>query len=56
MAVANCKVQFIRPQYQNLKEWMDDPTHVYIGRAGVDDCLLKKSGSQRQRLDSRIRS
>jgi len=35
MSVVNCKVQFIRPQYKNLKEWMEDPKNVYVGRAGV---------------------
>lgn len=35
MSVVNCKVKFIRPQYNNLKEWMDDDNNVYIGRAGV---------------------
>ena len=29
------KVKSIRPQYSNLKEWMDDPQNVYIGRGGV---------------------
>ena len=33
--VVNCKVKYIRPQYNNLKEWMDDPQNVYVGRAGV---------------------
>lgn len=35
MSVVNCKVKFIRPQYNNLKEWMDDANNVYIGIAGV---------------------
>lgn len=35
MSVVNCKVKFIRPQYNNLKEWMDDDANFYIGRAGV---------------------
>jgi len=34
MFVVNCKVQYIRPKYRNLKEWMSDPNNVYIGRAG----------------------
>lgn len=29
------KVNQIRPQYQNLKEWMNDPLNVYIGRRGI---------------------
>jgi hypothetical protein len=35
MSVCNCKVEYIRPKYNNLKEWMDDPNNVYIARAGV---------------------
>jgi hypothetical protein len=35
MSVVNCKVNNIRPQYKNLKEWINDPNNVYIGRAGV---------------------
>lgn len=33
--VVNVKVSNIRPQYQNLKDWCDDPSNVYIGRKGV---------------------
>ena len=35
MSVVNCKVKFIRPRYQNLKEWMTNNNNIYIGRAGV---------------------
>lgn len=35
MAVVNVKVAHIRPQYDNLKEWMQNPNHVYIGRKGI---------------------
>lgn len=35
MAVVNCKVQYIRPQYKNLEEWMEDKNNIYIGRKGV---------------------
>lgn len=35
MSVINVKVAYIRPQYNNLKEWMADPNNVYIGRRGV---------------------
>lgn len=35
MSVVNCKVKFIRPQYKNLKEWIEDENNVYIGRAGI---------------------
>lgn len=35
MSVVCCKVSKIRPRYQNLKEWMEDDSNVYIGRGGV---------------------
>jgi hypothetical protein len=35
MSIVNCKVQYIRPKYNNLKEWMNDPNNIYIGRGGV---------------------
>lgn len=34
-SVVNCKVQYIRPKYNNLKEWMEDTSNVYIGRARI---------------------
>jgi hypothetical protein len=33
--VVNCKVKYIRPTYNNLKEWMEDDDNVYIGRPNV---------------------
>lgn len=35
MSIVNCKVQYIRPIYDNLKEWVDDENNIYIGRKGV---------------------
>jgi len=35
MSIVNCKVQYIRPKYNNLKEWMNDENNIYIGRKGV---------------------
>jgi hypothetical protein len=35
MSIVNCKVANIRPKYNNLQEWINDPDNVYIGRAGV---------------------
>ena len=35
MSVANCKVKYIRPKYNNLKEWMEDEQNIYIGRLGI---------------------
>ena len=35
MSLVNVKVKYIRPKYKNLKEWMEDPDNIYIGRKGV---------------------
>lgn len=35
MSVCNVKVAHIRPEYQNLKLWCEDPNNVYIGRRGI---------------------
>ena len=35
MNVVNVKVAHIRPKYKNLKEWMEDPNNIYIGRRGI---------------------
>jgi hypothetical protein len=35
MSVVNCKVTNIRPKFKNLKDWMDDPDNIYIGRKGI---------------------
>lgn len=32
--VVNIKVNYIRPQYQNLREWLEDKNNIYIGRYG----------------------
>ena len=34
-AIVNVKVKFIRPKYDNLREWMKDNNNVYIGRGGI---------------------
>jgi len=33
--VVNVKIQHIRPDYMNLKEWIKDENNVYIGRSGI---------------------
>lgn len=33
--VVSVKVNHIRPKYNDLKEWMNDPNNVYIGRRGI---------------------
>lgn len=35
MSTVNCKVKYIRPKYNNLKEWMEDDNNVYVARCGV---------------------
>lgn len=35
MSVQNVKVKNLRPDHQNLEEWMKDTNNIYIGRAGV---------------------
>lgn len=35
MSVINCKVSYIRPNYNNIQEWMNQPNHEYIGRRGI---------------------
>lgn len=34
-SVQNVKVAFIRPQYNNLKEWIEDDKNLYVGRKGI---------------------
>lgn len=33
-SIVNVKVSYIRPQYNNLQEWMTNPNNIYIGRKG----------------------
>ena len=33
--VVNVRVRNIRPKYHDLKEWMQDPNNVYIGRKQI---------------------
>jgi len=33
--IINVKVKYIRPDYDNLSDWMNNPDHKYIGRSGV---------------------
>lgn len=35
MSIVNCKVKYIRPKYNDLKEWMENENNVYIARSGV---------------------
>lgn len=33
--VVSVRVKDIRPEYNNLKEWVRDPENIYIGRKGI---------------------
>ena len=33
--VVNVKVKYIRPKYDNLRDWTEDPNNVYIGRGKI---------------------
>lgn len=33
--VVNVRVKYIRPKYNDLKEWCEDPQNIYIGRSKV---------------------
>lgn len=34
-SVVNVRVAHIRPEYENLQQWIEDAQNVYIGRAGA---------------------
>lgn len=42
--IVNVKVAHIRPKYNDLGEWMDDPNNVYIARRGV--VFITRNGSK----------
>lgn len=44
--VVNVKVKYLRPQYQDLEEWCEDPNNVYIGRKGI---VFVKRGDSKYR-------
>lgn len=35
MQLVNVKVQYIRPKFNNLRDWCNDENNIYIGRKGV---------------------
>lgn len=35
MSVVNVKVSNIRPQYNNLEDWVKDENNIYVGRRGI---------------------
>lgn len=46
--IVNVKVKNIRPQYENLKEWMEAPENVYIGRKGI--VFIKNEAGKSERF------
>lgn len=48
MSLVNVRVANIRPKYNNLKEWMNDPNNVYIGRK----CIVFIDGERFPKKDS----
>lgn len=48
MSVVNVRVGHIRPKYQNLQEWMNDPNNLYIGRK----CIVFIDGQRYPPKDS----
>ena len=44
--VVNVKVAYIRPRYNDLRVWMNDPNNVYIGRAGI---VFVNTGDSKER-------
>ena len=44
--IVNVKVKYIRPQYENLQQWMEDENNVYIGRKGVVFILNTDTGNK----------
>ena len=49
--VVNVKVAHIRPKYDTLKDWMADPSHVYVARGGV--VFIKKDDETKERFPKR---
>lgn len=45
--VSNVKVQYIRPKYNDLKKWSEDPNNVYIARKGVVFVIDKQGDKMR---------
>ena len=35
MSLSNVKVKYLRPKYENLKEWCEDKNNIYCGRGGI---------------------
>lgn len=48
MSLVNCRVKYIRPEFENLKAWNEHPENVYIGRPGIvfiEGARYPKNGS-----------
>jgi hypothetical protein len=45
--VVNVKIKYIRPKYNDLKEWVNNENNIYIGRAGI---VFIKNGENKERF------
>jgi len=52
MSVCNVKVAFIRPRYNDLREWCDDEDNVYIGRRGIVFISTEQGKERYPKVDS----
>lgn len=50
--VVDVHIQFLRPEYHDLKKWMLDENNVYIGRRGIVFVYNEKSKERWPKQDS----
>ena len=48
--VVNVKVSYIRPKYDDLKQWCEDRNNLYIGRRGI--VFIKDESGTKKRFPS----
>ena len=51
--VVNVKVKHIRPTYNTLQDWMNNPHHEYIGRCGI--VFINKERFPKKAVNGQIR-
>ena len=51
--VVNVKVKYIRPAFQNLRKWCEEPNNVYIGRSGVVFVPSESDSTRKERYPKR---
>ena len=50
MSVVNTQNKFIRPYYDNLKDWIQDKDNVFIGRRHEVFVPVSKGGAKKERF------